>query len=81
MILEETGETYLSKPLYKCTLAIPFDIFYEAGKFTFIHNATPPDSADITNYECTISFTEEYGDVLDIARVFRYLAIKYGYSK
>ena len=81
LILEETGETYLSKPLYKCTLAIPFDIFYEAGKFTFIHNATPPDSADITNYECTISFTEEYGDVLDIARVFRYLAIKYGYSK
>ncbi|MBE6730296.1 MAG: hypothetical protein E7564_01245 [Ruminococcaceae bacterium] len=71
LVIHKTDKTYLDKEVYKCTLAVPYEDFYNIGEFTFTH--TLKDSGE----EVTLKIKDELWSTKFIF-VFQYLALKYG---
>ncbi|MBP3323135.1 MAG: hypothetical protein J6M16_02975 [Clostridia bacterium] len=71
LVIYKTDKTYLDKEVYKCTLAVPYEDFYNIGEFSFSHILKS------SGEEVTLKIKDELWST-DFIYVFNYLALKYG---
>ena len=71
LIINKTDKTYLNKKVYKCTLAVPYEDFYDIGEYSFTH------TLKATGEEVTLKIKDELWST-EFIWVFKYLALKYG---
>ena len=71
LVIYKTDKTYLDKEVYKCTLAVPYEDFYNIGEFSFSHILKS------SGEEVTLKIKDELWST-DFTYVFSYLALKNG---